>query len=158
MASEPRNGASMTELVTGIVGDIGDLIRQELRFARTEVASDLRKTRNAAIWLSAGVAVVLVAAIQLAFALGHLVHWCSLPRVADDARAGLPLWAAHGLVSLGLMAIGGIIGSVGISLFSDVNPLPEKTLQTIQENVTLTPASPSPPAVPTTSAGARTAN
>ena len=48
MASDTRNGVSMTELVSGIVRDIGDLVRQEMRFARTEVASDLRKMRSAA--------------------------------------------------------------------------------------------------------------
>lgn len=158
MASEPRNGATMTELVTGIVGDIGDLIRQELRFARTEIASDLRKTRNAALWLGAGVAVFLVGLIQLAFALGWMANWFGADYRSEQVRDSLPLWAAHGIVSLCMLAIGGILSAVGMSMFSDVNPLPEKTLQTIQENVTLTPASPSPPAVPTTSAGARTAS
>jgi len=158
MSSDLRNGVSVTELVTGIVRDIGDLVRQEMRFARTEVASDLRKMRAAAAWFFAGAAVCLVGLIQLAFALGWLVHWLSLPPLPEGARAGMPEWAAHGVVSVALLVIGGLVASVGTSLFSDVNPLPEKTLQTIQENVSLTPANPSPQAVPTSSAGARTAS
>jgi len=156
MSSDLRNGVSVTELVTGIVRDIGDLVRQEMRFARTEVASDLRKMRAAAAWFFAGAAVSLVGLIQLAFALGWLLQWLSLPPVPEGVRQGMPLWAAHGAVSVALLVIGGLVASVGMGLFSDVNPLPEKTLQTIQENVSLTPATPSPPA--TSSAGARTAS
>jgi hypothetical protein len=46
---------AFADLVKGIVSDIGDLIRQEVRFARTEIKADLVKTREAATVLALGV-------------------------------------------------------------------------------------------------------
>jgi len=133
MATEVKNGASLTELVQGIVADVGDLVRQEVRFARKEITSDLRKTRNAAAYLLAGGAVALVGLILLSLSVGHLLHWLSLPADHAEMTARLPLWAAHGIVSLVLLAIGGALCWMGYQKFENV--LPEQTLETVQENV-----------------------
>jgi uncharacterized membrane protein YqjE len=133
MATEVKNGASITELVQGIVADVGDLVRQEVRFARKEITSDLRKTRNAAAYLFAGGAVALVGLILLSLSVGHLLHWLSLPAEHVETTARLPLWAAHGIVSLVLLAIGGALSWMGYQKFENV--LPEQTLETVQENV-----------------------
>jgi len=41
-SSEP----GVSTLLKGIVGDLGDLIKQEIRFAKTEVKTDLSKIRT----------------------------------------------------------------------------------------------------------------
>jgi hypothetical protein len=134
MATEVKNGASMTELVQGIVADVGDLVRQEVRFARKEITSDLRKMRVAAAYLLFGGAAALVGCFILSLAVGHLLHWLSLP--ADHVEtARLPLWAAHGIVSLVLLGLGGALSWMGYSKIENVNPLPEQTIETVQENV-----------------------
>jgi uncharacterized membrane protein YqjE len=132
MATEVKNGASITELVQGIVADVGDLVRQEVRFARKEITSDLRKARLAAAYLIIGGAVALVGLFVLSLSAGHLLHWLSLP--ADHVEtARLPLWAAHGIVSLVLLAAGGALSWMGYQKFENV--LPEQTIETVQENV-----------------------
>ena len=132
MATEVKNGASITELVQGIVADVGDLVRQEVRFARKEITSDLRKARLAAAYLIIGGAVALVGLCVLSLSVGHLLHWLSLP--ADHVEtARLPLWAAHGIVSLVLLAVGGALSWMGYQKFENV--LPEQTIETVQENV-----------------------
>jgi hypothetical protein len=54
MANEVHSPPDSTfvDLMRGIVNDIGDLIRQEVRFARAEIKSDLAKTREASPWVS----------------------------------------------------------------------------------------------------------
>jgi hypothetical protein len=137
MSSDLKNGApTMTELVRGIVNDVGDLVRQEIRFARKEIGSDLRKTSAAATYLAIGVGVALVGFILLNFMLVHLLHWASLP--ADAVGPGLPLWGAFGIVSLVLLVAGGSLAWAGYAKFASFNPMPDKTIQTIQENVSWT--------------------
>jgi hypothetical protein len=136
MATEVKNGATITELVQGIVADVGDLVRQEVRFARKEITSDLRKMRTAAAYLVCGGAAVLVGIIVLSLSVGHLLHWLSLPADHIEMTARLPLWTAHGIVSLVLLALGGALTWMGWQKWESFNPLPEQTIETVQENVT----------------------
>jgi hypothetical protein len=136
MANEvqtPAQQEGMTGLMRGIINDIGDLIRHEIKFARTEMKADLRKTRDAAAVLALGVGTALVGAILLALMLVHLLHYVSLP--AEEIRPGLPLWACFGIVSAVFLVIGSAVAYVACSMFKSFNPLPNETAKTVQENV-----------------------
>jgi len=61
-SSEP----GIAGLVKGIVDDIGDLIKQEFKFARTEVQTDLRKSKEAIVALAIGAGAAAVGLIFLA--------------------------------------------------------------------------------------------
>jgi len=125
--------ASMTGLMRGIINDLGDLIRQEVKFARTEIKADLRKTRNASAILALGAGVALLGVILLALMLVHLIHWLSLP--AEAAPAGIPLWGCYGMVSAVFLLIGGVASYMGVQKFQSFNPMPDETAQTVKENV-----------------------
>ena len=125
--------ASMTGLMRGIINDLGDLIRQEVKFARTEIKADLRKTRNASAILALGAGVALLGVILLAFMMVHLLHWLSLP--AEAAPAGIPLWGCFGIVSAVFLLIGGVASYLGYKRFQTFNPMPDETAQTVKENV-----------------------
>jgi predicted membrane channel-forming protein YqfA (hemolysin III family) len=136
MANEvhtPPEEASMTGLVRGIINDIGDLIRQEIKFARAEIKTDLRKTTQAATVLALGAGTALLGAILLAFMLVHLLHYVTLP--TGVVEPGLPMWACYGIVSAVLLAVGGGVVYMGVSMFNAFNPLPVETAQTVKENV-----------------------
>jgi hypothetical protein len=137
MANEvetPTQEAGMTSLMRGIINDIGDLIRHEIKFARTEMKADLRKTRDAAAVLALGVGTALLGAILLALMLVHLLHYVSLP-AEETASRGLPLWGCYGIVSAVFLVIGSAVSYMGCSMFKSFNPLPEETAKTVQENV-----------------------
>jgi hypothetical protein len=125
--------ASMTGLMRGIINDIGDLIRQEMKFARTEIKADLRKTRNAAAILALGAGVALLGVILLALMLVHLLHWLSSSAGADPGA--IPLWGCYGIVSAVFLVIGGVMSYMGIQKFQSFNPMPDETAQTVKENV-----------------------
>jgi Putative Actinobacterial Holin-X, holin superfamily III len=124
-----------TELVRGIVNDIGDLIRQEVRFARTEVKSDLRKAKAALVLLACGAAIAAVGGILLSLMIVHLIHWLSVPpdRVLDPAR--IPLWGCYGLTALLFLGAGGGLVWGGLKRFEANNPLPDQTIRSVEENV-----------------------
>lgn len=133
MPAEVHNGAQaapVTELLKGIVNDVGELVRQEVRFARKEITSDLRKTSAATTYLAIGGVVALVGTILLAHALALLLQW---------AAPHLPLWGCYGIVSLLVLAVGGAVAYAGYAKFQTFTPIPDKTIATIQENVSGVP-------------------
>jgi hypothetical protein len=94
---------SMGSLVSGIVDDFRDLVRQELLLARQRIAEDLRKTREATLVWALSVGAMLVSGITFSMMLAHLLHTATSP--AGDP-ASVPLWACYGIVGV-VSAIGG---------------------------------------------------
>jgi len=134
MATEVQNHSdtSLTSLVTGIVSDIQDLVKQQLQLTRREIEDDLRKTKEAASILALGLGIAFLGAIPFCLMLVHLLHWLTSPAPTDPAR--LPLWACHGVVALVLFVIGGSLAAVGRGKFNTVRPL-ENTTEALKENV-----------------------
>jgi len=136
MATEvqsPPQEASMASLMRGIINDIGDLIRHEIKFARSELKADLRKTRDAVVVLALGSGAALLGSILLALMLVHLLHHVSDP--ATEVSRGLPLWACYGIVSAVFLVLGAVGMYAGYAKFQSFNPLPDQTAQSVKENV-----------------------
>src|SRR5262249_36229415 len=93
-SSEPR----LTALVTGIIHDVQELLKQQLSLFREEVKNDVRKTKEAALSLSLGVGILAVGGLFFCLMLVHLLNWAA-PTV-------LPLWLCYGIVG-GLFLVGG---------------------------------------------------
>jgi len=126
--------AGLTDLVRGIVNDVGDLIRQEVRFARTEVKSDLRKLKGAVVFLAIGAAIATLGVILLSLMIVHLIHWLSLPPGTGET-ARIPLWGCYGLTALLFLVPGGVLLALAVNRFQANNPLPDQTLRSVEENV-----------------------
>jgi hypothetical protein len=127
-SSEP----STTSLLRGIINDIGDLIRQEVRFARTEMRADLRKSKEALTVLALGIGTAALGVLLLALMLVYLLYWLTDPRLDP---AAIPLWGCFGIVSAVFLATGAALAWMGYSKFESFNPLPDQTAQTVKENV-----------------------
>jgi hypothetical protein len=124
---------SATSLVRGIIKDIGDLIRQEIHFARTEIRTDLRKTKEAATVLTIGVGTTVLGVLLLAVMLVFLLHWLTSPPNTDPAS--IPLWGCFGIVSVVFLGTGAALVWLGYKKFESFNPLPDETAKTVKENV-----------------------
>jgi len=134
MANEvhaPPEDASMTSLVRGIINDASDLIRQEIRFARTEIKSDVRKTTRAGAVLALGVAAACIGVVLVALMTVHLIH--TLSGAGDSAT--IPLWGCYGIVAAVFLAVGSGVTWVGYNALQRINPMPEETAQSVKENV-----------------------
>jgi hypothetical protein len=127
--SEP----GIATLVKGIVNDIGDLIKQEFKFARTEVQTDLRKSKEAIVALAIGAGAAFLGLIFAGLMVVYLLHWLTSPPGAD--QAGIPLWGCYGIVTLVFLGSGTALLLAGKKKFDSFNPLPEQTVETVKENV-----------------------
>lgn len=133
----PGTEQSMTGLVSGIVGDVQELIRQQFAMLKAETREDMRRVAQASIGIGVGAALALFGGIGLTFMLAHLLSWAAGP--------DLPLWACYGIVG-GLLFIGGLfLGYRGYAELTSFNPLPDKTAQALKENVQWTTASTTAP-------------
>jgi hypothetical protein len=121
-----EGGAGVTQLVSGIIGDAQELMKQQLALFRHEVQEDFRKTKEAALSLICGVATFQIGAVLLCFMLVHLISYLA-PR--------LPLWGCFGIVGAALAAIGGAIFAAAVARFKSFNPLPDESARALKENV-----------------------
>ena len=121
--SSVRPDRSLSEVFQDIVRDVQDIIRAEISLAKTEVREEASKAVSSLAWVVVGALSGIFAVVFIlwtaAYALGHL--W--------------PMWAATLVVAgvLTLSAIGLLI--IGIRRLRELHPTPERTVQTIKENV-----------------------
>lgn len=116
---------SMTALISGIIGDAQNLVRQQLAMFRTELKQDVRRTKQTLVALVCGLALVSVGCTLLCF---MAVHGLAM-------AFELPLWACFGIVGGTLAAIGGIGFYAALRQFNEFNPLPDESAQALKENM-----------------------
>ncbi len=119
MATQER---SISDVLQDIVGNIQDIVRSEVRLAKSELRDEFVKVKAAAPLLVAGAVGGLLAAFFLAWAA-----FAALSLV-------LPMWAAALIVSGVLGLVGGLMASAGVKALQKVNP-PQHTIASVKENV-----------------------
>jgi len=124
---------SATNLISGILGDFQELLRQQFVLIKEECLADWRKTKEAGLLLCISIAPLASGGILLAFMFVHLLHWATMPSGADPAS--LPLWACFGIVGLVLMGIGGVLVIMGLRNLQSMNPLHGESVQAMEDNV-----------------------
>ena len=115
------SNVSVGELVGQVAQDLSTLMRQELDLAKAEVKQEVTKSGKAAGMMgTAGFAGYMV----LLFA--SIAAWWGLANVMDQG------WAA--LIVTGIWAvIGAVLFVVGRRRLKEVNPKPERTIETVKE-------------------------
>jgi hypothetical protein len=111
---------SAASLVSGILGDLQQLVEQQFQLTRREIEDELRKRASAAAVFAFGMGVLFLDAIVLCLTLTHLLHWGTSPPGTDPAW--LQLWECHALLAAVLAVIGGILVQVGRARFRSIEP------------------------------------
>jgi hypothetical protein len=122
---KPPEGQSVTGLVSGIVADGQELIKQQVALVRAELKADFQRTIRAAALLACGALTAVPAAVMLCFMVVYLLH----------ESAGLPLWASFLIVGGALAVLSGALIGVGVQRFRSFNPLPDQSVAAFKENV-----------------------
>lgn len=117
--------ASLTELVSGIIDDSQQLLKQQMQMFKAEIKQDLRKTTDSVKYLGIGATVAAVGGLMLVFALVFLLNWAT----------GLALWGCYAIVGGAFVVIGGGLIWGGVRILQSNNPLPDQSVQALQENV-----------------------
>src|SRR5215475_11185128 len=121
-ASEP----SVTALVSGIVSDAQELIKQQVALMRTEIREDFRKTKEALLLLVAGALAAMPATLLLCFGIVHILYW---------AAPGIPLGAWFLIVGGAIAIASAVLIYLGIKKFQSFNPLPVQSVAALRETL-----------------------
>jgi len=118
--------STTTELVSDILIDAQKLARQQFDMLKAELREDMSRTKRAAMFASIGVVLLTVGGLALVACLVFLLH----------EQFAFSMWAS-------CLIIGGLLAGIGVSLalaasnlITTFNPLPDKTIRTLEENVT----------------------
>jgi len=121
----PGQEPSVTGLISGIAEDAQRLLKQQYQMLRAEVKEDIRLTKQALLYMGAGIVASLIGVLFLLLALPLLINW----------GFNLAQWAGFAIVG-GVLLVVGIIGLfAGKRIFEKNNPLPDKTLNALEENL-----------------------
>jgi len=115
----------MTGLVSGILHDAQELIKQQVALARAEIKADLQRTVRAAVLLAVGAMILVPAVFLLCNMFVYMLH----------ELAGLSQWASYGIVGGALAVLGAVLILIGIQRFRSFNPLPDQSVEAFKENV-----------------------
>src|SRR3954463_15962386 len=114
-------GASVGALIGEVTKDLSTLMRQELELAKVELKVEAKKAgQGAGMFGAAGFAGYMVL-LFLSFAL-----WWALENVMDAGLAAL-------IVAVIWAVIGAVAFVIGRKRFREVNPKPERTVDTLQQ-------------------------
>ena len=117
------NDRTVSSVLQDIVGNVQEIVRSEVRLAKTELKEEAVKAKSSGIFLSAG---ALTGLYAVGFLLLGLVYALSTV---------IPAWAAAFLVGIALAIVASTLLSTGRKRLKQVNPTPERTVETVKENV-----------------------
>jgi len=114
---------TFADVIKDIIADVQALIRSEVRLAKAEVREELGKA------VAAGTMLVVGGVLGL-FALGFVL--LTIMFALENVVAN---WAAALIVGVAVAVAAGVLLLTGKQRFTQVSPKPEKTIETVKENV-----------------------
>ena len=119
-----RHGASVSELVRSLLGDVSLLIRKETELATIEMKAKAKELLGAAALLGVGATVAFLGVATLVA--------CAVIALAIV----LPAWAAALIVALLLLVIAAVLLLLGRARLRETTPLtPNETIETVREDL-----------------------
>lgn len=118
-----QNGRTVPEVLQDIVGNIQEIIRSELRLAKVEVKQEAAKAKSPVIMSAMGGALGL-------YALGFLLLTAMLAMATV-----MTMWMAALIIGAVLAVASMALIGAATARFKHVNAVPERTIESIKENV-----------------------
>jgi uncharacterized membrane protein YqjE len=123
MGASPIPQRSLADVVEDIIRNLQQIVRAEFRLAKTELSEKAQRAAKPASAFAAGAVLSLYG---LGFLLLAVVYALSLV---------MPAWGAALVVGACLAIIGSILVSAGRQKLKQIDPVPQKTVETVKENV-----------------------
>jgi hypothetical protein len=120
MAVEER---SFSDVFQDILHNVQEIVRSEVRLAKAEIGEEAVKAKSSAALLGGGAVAALYAIL---FLLLVIVYALALI---------MPNWAAALIVGAALAVAATLMLTAGAKRFKQIHPTPERTVETIKENV-----------------------
>jgi uncharacterized membrane protein YqjE len=120
---DQQDQRSYGALLSGLLKDIQDLLRGEVRLAKAEIREDIASLTRGIAMLAVAAILSLVGLIALTIAAGILLNeWI------DEG------WQAFGLVALALLLLAAVLGLVGKNRLSATSMAPDQTIESLKED------------------------
>ncbi len=120
----PRNDdRSVSEVLQDIFGNLQDIVRSEIRLAKTEITTEAAKAASASKILAAGAVLLIYAGGLLLLASVYALSTVLQP------------WLAALVVGALVLVVGAILVSTGRRRMKVVRPAAERTMKNVKENV-----------------------
>ena len=114
---------SLSVVLQNIVRNVQEIVRSEVRLAKTEMREEMVKAKSASLLLGIG---VVFATFAILFLLLTIVYALAL---------AVPNWAAALIVGIALAITASIILKTALRRFKQIHSTPEHTVVSIKENV-----------------------
>jgi uncharacterized membrane protein YqjE len=121
MAGE--NSRSIADVLQDILANVQAIVRSEVRLAKTEVTEEVTKAGRAAGVMAGGLVTALFTA------------WLLLLTILFAFATVMPMWGAALLLSVIMALVTAVLLTLGKKRFKTVHAKPEKTIETMKENV-----------------------
>jgi len=118
-----NNERSFQDILQDIFKKLGQIVRDELRLARTELGAEAVRAARAGKLVAVGAVAAFLGA------------WFLLLCCVYALAVVLPLWAAALVIGGGAAIIGGIALTAGVAKLRTINAAPPQTTESIRENV-----------------------
>jgi Flp pilus assembly protein TadB len=117
------NNRSIADVLQDIVANVQTIIRSEVRLAKTEITEEATKASRAAGMLAGGAVA------------GLFTIWLLLLTILFALAIVIPMWSAALLLLIIMCVITAVLLSAGKKRFKAVHATPEKTIESVKENV-----------------------
>ena len=122
-SSKPSPDLPLSELISNLTEDTSKLFRQEVALARVEIKKEASIAATGAAMMAMAGALAAVALILLSFAAAE-----GLQRLLDIDLA----WC-YFIVAVVWLIVAGVLFSKGKKKIAEVNPKPERTVESIKD-------------------------
>jgi hypothetical protein len=122
---ETNSEPGLAALLSGIVRDVQELLKQQLALFKHEVRQDVERAKEGVLSLAFAVPFVLLGGILLCLMLVFVLH----------EVAGLPLWGSFGIIGGTLILVGMALALLAWQRLDKVAPLSGPTAEGLKENL-----------------------
>jgi uncharacterized membrane protein YqjE len=120
--ADAGSGETLGDTISGIIGDMQQIVRGEVQLAKTEIKEDAGTLGKALGMIAAAALVGLVGFIFLMLGVTYLLN------------KSLEMWLAAGIVGVVLLIIAVITGMVGKNRIQEANLKPQQTIESVKED------------------------
>ena len=106
-----------------LVHNIQEIVRSEMRLAKVEIRDEAIEAGSSALWIIAGAVAALGCSMFLS--------WTAVYALA----LFMSMWAATLVVAVTLAGLASVLLVVGRRRFKRLRPIPERTVDTLKENL-----------------------
>jgi len=119
----PTSDRSISDVLQDVVHNLQEIVRAEVRLAKTAIREEAGKAKPAGALLATGALSGIFAAFFILLAMVY-----ALTRIIPDWAAALAVAVLTGIAAAATLA-------AGKKRLAQVHPVPEKTVATLKENV-----------------------